>query len=259
VELYTDADIVIIVGGDPAAICDAGTLAYAFPCNIDTTFDRPITGTFNFCLAKLSSTSLQISDGMSVLQQLSASNIPAYYSQYTKATFYPASLGISILDVTVHEVAHILGFSDLLYPYTRDEFGVPRTARDAFNNNAPIPLTRICGNGSSTYDFLPSESVIQVIQPSPTDQPNRYEHYFVTERIRTVAQIHYNCSTLIGGRLEDVAVGARQCYGAHWHERLYYSELLSPTVSEGSENRLSLMTLAFMEDTGWYQVDCTWL
>ena len=254
---FTDADLVIAVGGDPAQICSEGTLAYAFPCNIDTTFDRPITGTFNFCLAKLSSTSLQVSDGTSVLQRLSNSNIPAYYSVYTNATLYPEKLGISILDVTVHEVAHILGFSDLLYPYTRDEFGVPRTARDASNNNAPIPLTRICGNGSSTTDYLPSENVIQVVQPSPTTDPNRYEHYFITERVRTMAQLHFNCSTLIGGRLEDVAVGARPCYGSHWHERLYYSELLSPTVGEGSENRLSVLTLAFMEDTGWYKVDCT--
>jgi Leishmanolysin len=255
---YTDADLVIIVGGDPAQICGDGTLAYAFPCNIDTAFDRPITGTFNFCLNKLSSTSLQVSDGTSVLQQLSASDIPAYYSGYTNTTFYPEKLAVSILDVTTHEVAHVLGFSDLLYPYTRDEFGVPRTARDASNNNAPIPTTRVCGNGTSTFDYLPPENVIQVVQPSTTD-PTRYEHYFVTERVRAVAQIHLNCSTLIGGRLEDVAVGARSCYGSHWHERLYYSELLSPTVSEGSENILSVLTLAFMEDTGWYKVDCTLL
>ena len=253
---FTSADLVIVVGGDPAQICSDGTLAYAFPCNIDQMFDRPITGTFNFCLDKLSSSSLQVSDGSSILERLSVSNIPAYYSIYTNATFYPERLGVSILDVTIHEVAHILGFSDLLYPYTRDEFGVPRTPRDANNNNAPIPTTRICGNGSSTFGFLPSETMIQVQQPSATD-PNRYEHYFVTERVRTVSQIHFNCPTLIGGRLEDVAVGARQCYGSHWHERLYYSELLSPSVSEGSENILSLLTLAFMEDTGWYKVDCT--
>ena len=254
---YTDADLVIIVGGDPSQICAAGTLAYAFPCNIDTRFDRPITGTFHFCLAKLSSTSLQVSDGTSILESLSGSNIPAYYSAYTNATFYPEKLGISILDVTIHEVAHILGFTELLYPYTRDEFGVPRTARDA--NNTPVPTTRVCGNGTSNFGYFPPESVVQVVQPSSTTDPNRYEHYFVTERVRAISQLHFNCSTLMGGRLEDVAVGARPCYGSHWHERLYYSELLSPTVSEGSENILSLLTLAFMEDTGWYKVDCTLL
>ncbi len=252
---YTGADIVIVVGGDPDQICADGTLAYAVPCNLDTTLDRPIAGTFNFCLAKVSSTSLQIGDGISPLDLLTGTNIPEYYSAYTNTTFYPENLAVSILDVAVHEVAHILGFSDILYPYTRDEFGVPRTARDTSNNNAPIPIQRTCGNGTVTLGFFPSENVVQVTQPSTAD-PNRYEQYFVTERVRAISQIHFNCSTLIGGRLEDISNDGRQCFGAHWHERLYYGELLSPSVSEGGENILSLLTLAFMEDTGWYKVDC---
>ena len=253
---YTDADIVIVVGGDPDQICADGTLAYAVPCNIDTTLDRPIAGTFNFCLAKLSSTSLQIGDGMSPLEFLTGTNIPEYYSAYTNTTLYPENLAVSILDVAVHEVAHILGFSDILYPFTRDEFGVPRTARDATNNNAPIPIQRACGNGTVITGFLPPENVVRVTQPSTSD-PNRYEHYFVTERVKAISQIHFNCSTLIGGRLEDISNDRRQCFGAHWHERSYYGELLSPSVNQGGENVLSLLTLAFMEDTGWYKVDCT--
>ena len=252
---YTDADLVIVVGGDPDNLCSGSTLAYAVPCSFEATLDRPVTGTFHFCLAKLSSTSLQIGDGTSVLQRLTGSNIPSYFSVYTNATFYPERLSISILDVTVHEVAHILGFSDLLYPYTRDENGVPRTPRNASDFNQPSLIERTCGNGTLAYGYFPSENVVQV-QPS-TEDPNRYEHYFVTERVRTISRIHFNCPTLIGARLEDVAEGGRPCYGAHWHERLYYGELLSPTVSEGSENVLSLLTLAFMEDTGWYKVDCT--
>jgi Leishmanolysin len=253
---YTDADLVIVVGGDPDNYCSGGTLAYAIPCSLDSTLNRPVTGTFNFCLAKVSSTSLQIGDGTSALQRLTGSNIPSYYSAYANTTFYPERLSISILDVTVHEVAHVLGFSDLLYPITRDEYGVPRTPRNASNFNQPLQIQRTCGNGSVAYGYFPSENVVQVIQPSAED-PNRYEQYFVTERVRTISQIHFNCSTLIGARLEDVEIGGPQCFGAHWHERQYYGELLSPTVSEGSENILSLLTLAYMEDTGWYKVDCT--
>jgi hypothetical protein len=252
---YTDADIVVIVGGDPAMICDTGpgTLAYAFPCNIDTQFDRPVTGSFNFCLSRLgTSTSVAVDD--SILQALSPNlDIPQFYSVYTNTTFYPERLTISLLEVTVHELAHILGFSSLLYPYTRDEFGSPRTPRDSSNN--PIMIERTCWNGSTTFDYVPPDTVVQV-QTSMYD-PSRYESYFITERVSAVAQIQFNCSTLIGSRLEDLDGNSNGgCLGSHWHERDYYGELLSPVVNEGSENVLSFTTLALMEDTGWYKVDC---
>jgi Leishmanolysin len=86
--------------------------------------------------------------------------------------------------------------------------------------------------------------------------PNRFEHYVVTERVRAVSQILFNCSKLIGARLQDIDSGRDDCFGSHWHERLYYTELLSPVLNQGSENVLSLLTLAFMDDTGWYKVDC---
>jgi Leishmanolysin len=254
---YPNADLVVVVGGDPVQICEegSGTLAYAIPCALDTTLDRPIIGTFNFCLSQLAATALQAANGLSVLEQIGNGAIPLSYSVYTNTTFYPDRLGTSLLDVTVHEVAHILGFSSLLYPYARDENGTPRTPRDS-STNVPIPLQRTCGNGTIAFGYFPSESVIQVTQPSPQTDPNRYEHYIVTERVRAVSQIHFNCSNLIGGRLEDIAAGRIDCFGSHWHERFYLTELLSPTVNTDSENVLSVLTLAFMEDTGWYKVDC---
>jgi hypothetical protein len=247
---YTDTDLVIVVGGDPGGICDGGTLAYAIPCGLDVITERPIIGTFNFCLEQVT-TSVVVGGETTILDMIGGTDVTRYYSIYTNTTFQADRLGISLIDITVHEMAHILGFTSLLYAFTRDEDGLPRTARTS--DGLPIPTTRVCGNGTtSSSGFLPSENVVQVI-PSPTNSTG-FEQYIVTERTRTITQMQFNCSTLIGARLEDSDL----CFGSHWHERLYFGELLSPVVSEGSENLLSLLTLALMEDTGWYRVDCTW-
>jgi hypothetical protein len=251
---YTDTDLVIIVGGDPGGICSGGTLehtlAYAFPCGLDEITERPVVGTFNFCLEQVT-TSVVVGGETTILDMIGGTDVTRHYSTYTNATFQADRLGISLIDITVHEMAHILGFISLLYAFTRDEDGLPRTARTS--DGLPVPTTRVCGNGTtSSSGFLPSENVVQVI-PSPTNSTG-FEQYIVTERTRTITQMQFNCSTLIGARLED----ADLCFGSHWHERLYFGELLSPVVSEGTENLLSLLTLALMEDTGWYRVDCTW-
>jgi Leishmanolysin len=248
---YDNTDLVVVVGGDPGQLCgdNTGTLAYAFPCGLDTLTDRPIVGTFNFCLNTITTSEI-IGGTETLLERLGGQDLPLYYSVYTNQKFQPDRLGISIKDVAVHELTHILGFSFLLYPYFRDDFGNPRTPRDS-STGEPIPLQRACGNGTVITGVLPSGDVVQV-GPSPWD-PSRWEHYIVTERVQRMTQMLFNCSSLIGARLED----SDNCYGSHWHERDFYSELLSPVVSEGTENVLSYLTLAFLEDTGWYLVDCT--
>jgi Leishmanolysin len=248
---YDQTDLVVVVGGDPGGLCNdgGGTLAYAFPCGLDSVTDRPIVGTFNFCLNTITTSEI-IGGPNTILESLGGEDLPLYYSVYTNQKFQRDRLGISLKDVAVHELTHILGFSFLLYPFFRDDDGNPRTARDSSGD--PIPQQRTCGNGTVITGVLPSENVIQVTM-SPWDA-SRFQHFIVTDRVRTLTHMQFNCSSLIGARLED----SDNCYGSHWHERDFYGELLSPVVSEGTENVLSFLTLAFLEDTGWYLVDCTW-
>ena len=249
--VHNQSDLVVLVGGDPGQRCGTrgGTLAYAFPCALDTLTGRPTIGTFNFCLSTITTSEI-IGGEDTILELLGGEDLPQYYSMYTQQTFQRDRLGIAIKDVAVHEMAHILGFSFLLYPFMRDEFGNPRTERDS--TGLPVASQRPCGNGTVITDYHPSESTIQVAQDAAT---GAWEHYMVTERVRAVTQMQFNCSSLSGARLED----GNNCYGSHWHERDFYGELLSPVVSEGSENVLSYLTLALLEDTGWYLVDCTCL
>jgi hypothetical protein len=43
---------------------------------------------------------------------------------------------------------------------------------------------------------------------------------------------------------------------SHFDERLFYSELMGPIASEfGKSDILSPLTLALLDDSGWYQVN----
>jgi Leishmanolysin len=237
---YSDADLVIIVGGDPEGYCGDGTLAYAFPCSLDQT-DRPIVGVINFCLNE------PVTDGylVGLLPTIPGVDLTSFYSTWTGATLRADHLRLSQLEVTLHELTHVLGFSTNLLPLFRDESGVPYTDRQI--GGAPVESVRQCVNGTNVTDMNPSEATVQLKQLSD----GRFEQYIVTPRVQTIARNHFNCQTLLGGRLQE----DENCFGSHWHERHHFSDLLGPVVNAGSANSLSLLTLALLDDTGWYQVD----
>ena len=73
----------------------------------------------------------------------------------------------------------------------------------------------------------------------------------VTKRVREEARKHFNCSTLEGGELENQ--GGKGTALAHWEKRLFENEGMTGATTQNSV--FSRMTLALMEDTGWYKVD----
>lgn len=75
----------------------------------------------------------------------------------------------------------------------------------------------------------------------------------MTRKVRRVAQNQFNCPTLVGAQLENRPFGL-SCFGDHWDERAYYSELLSGVVSSNG-NSMSALTLALFEDSGWYKAN----
>jgi len=84
---------------------------------------------------------------------------------------------------------------------------------------------------------------------------NRYAS-IVTEKVRAVARNQFDCQSLEGARLENQPTRPESCTGDHWDERLFYPEALSGVISP-TANILSSLTLALMEDSGWYKANYT--
>ena len=70
--------------------------------------------------------------------------------------------------------------------------------------------------------------------------------YMDMPSVRDWIRWHFNCSTLPGPELEDY--GGRF---SHWEERIFYNEIMTPVTDE-MRPVLSGLTLAFLDDTGWY-------
>jgi hypothetical protein len=120
--------------------------------------------------------------------------------------------------LVLHEVNHILSFSSSLF----DQF------KDASGNSIPLAQVQI----SRTVNGV-SRNMI------------------ATPKVLATAQKHFNCNTLEGLELENQ--GGDGTAGSHWEERIMAGDFM---IGESySENVISDMTLALMEDSGWYQVN----
>jgi Leishmanolysin len=235
---FSNADLVIIVGGDLERICSTRQLAYARACTLDRQTDRPIVGKMEFCLDGSKNRTFQ--------PMIYDIPIAPFYENFTGVLFRQDHLQISLQEIALHEMVHILGFSSNLFPYFREKNGEPRMTRDS--DGEPIAITRICGDGTQTdMDNVPSENMVKVV----ATEDGTYQQYIVTPTVQAMARNHFNCDAIQGGRLAD----SSDCISSHWHERHYFGDLMGPKASKSSENTLSLLTLALLADSGWYQVD----
>eukprot|EP00746_Dinoflagellata_sp_MGD_P126477 gnl/MRDRNA2_/MRDRNA2_61314_c0_seq1.p1 gnl/MRDRNA2_/MRDRNA2_61314_c0~~gnl/MRDRNA2_/MRDRNA2_61314_c0_seq1.p1 ORF type:complete len:691 (+),score=122.19 gnl/MRDRNA2_/MRDRNA2_61314_c0_seq1:47-2074(+) len=72
--------------------------------------------------------------------------------------------------------------------------------------------------------------------------------YLVTPKIMEFMKEHFGCDA------ESIGIGAALDAGmAHWHPRVFFGDVQTPE-SYGVIHVVSGATLAFLEDTGWYQV-----
>lgn len=237
---YSDADLVIVVGGDDDGVCQEKQLAFSRPCVLDEQTDRPIIGVMQFCLNQGNQTRQPIINGI---------ELAPYYSTLVGARFREEHLQLPLLDIATHEMAHILAFAPFLFSYFRDENGQPLMERDV--NGEPIPISRTCGDGTTNIGSYPSDQIVQVVQ---TDDGS-WQQFLVTPTVQAMARNHFNCRTLLGGRLDDIRAGNNNCLGSHWHARNHFGDLLGAVASDSSERSLSLLTLALMQDSGWYRVN----
>ncbi|CAI2730977.1 unnamed protein product [Schistosoma spindalis] len=149
------------------------------------------------------------------------------------------------LGVFLHEIGHALGFASHNFPFMRYPDGTPRTPRD--------------DKGKPKYrdeygNYIPSNETIKKITRAWRSTEGLFTkdfYSFVTPSILTAARTHFNCSQLDGADLENrYQTGPIE---SHWEGRAYSGEVMASRVSVDSS--VSLVTLGFFEDSGWYTVN----
>lgn len=215
-----DADLVLYISAQSSTrYCGPSTLAVAVACNFDQ-FDRPTAGAVNFCLEQV-----DLDETGSASESIIEDNV----------------------DVAIHEAAHVLAMSSNSYRFFYDsDTGRPRSSR-------PFKTVAVtCVDEQERTLVVPDENTLKFFVGSNTQ---RYAA-IVTPKVLAVTRNQFDCQEILGAPLENQPTGSQSCTGDHWEERLFYPEALSGVISP-TTNILSPLTLALMEDSGWYMANYT--
>ena len=179
----TDADIIIFVMSSNE---DESWLAWAGACSLRGGSKRPIVG---------------------------VTNINEKYIEYSKkdVEYFARTM--------IHEVMHILGFSNGLFT----EFNIT-----------------VAGGITETVSKNYNGTTKDVIK-------------LKTPKVIEVARAHYNCNSLTGMYMEND--GSAGSAGSHW-EKIHNGHDIMIAQDTGDEV-ITELTLALFEDTGWYIIDRT--
>ena len=241
----SDADLVIIVSAynelGTMPVCGGHSLALGASCALDQ-WDRPVIGFINVCLKEEPDTSpLELDD----LVTKAFKNANGFQpTKLPNATVPEDHQRVDPTTILVHELAHTLGFDSYLFKFFRNgTTGEPLTPRPFGTALVQCPMD----DHPSEVRGFPSDKVLKI------GLKENGETYFdiVTPRVAQVARNHFDCQSLAGARLENFE---STCVGSHWDERLFLTDILSPALA-WRNNLLSPLTLALLEDTGWYHVN----
>eukprot|EP01116_Phalansterium_solitarium_P004836 TRINITY_DN15_c4_g1_i1.p1 TRINITY_DN15_c4_g1~~TRINITY_DN15_c4_g1_i1.p1 ORF type:complete len:787 (+),score=274.43 TRINITY_DN15_c4_g1_i1:247-2607(+) len=132
---------------------------------------------------------------------------------------------ISQIRVAIHELCHVLGYNSVGFSRFFDP-----------NTNSHFAASQVMQNSTVSYGATPRQ-VLKIVTPN----------------VVQAARNHFGCPTLDGLELEDG--GAAGTAGQHWEKRILLNEYMTGTASPNPI--VSNMTLAALEDSGWYKVDYT--
>lgn len=127
----------------------------------------------------------------------------------------------------MHETTHVLGFSGPAFSTYLDENGNTR-------QNTVQTVSKTFNGVTKNIMYLTTPSVI------------------------AATRTHFNCSSAIGAELEEF--GDSSTIGSHWDTRVFLGEIMMGSTNYYNPSNgpaLSIMTLAALQDSGWYQVDFT--
>lgn len=248
-----------------------GTLASALSCQRDQ-YDRPITGSIDFCLGGMGDVSTDFNIVQAIAEKEASSgggrggNYDGQASEkwqgwtgktegttddeaattsssasFTLDNVNRATVQYSV-GVAVHEIGHVLGItSDSLRYFRHPITGMPLTPR-------PFTLNSVkCVSGEEVaYVGLPGHNVMKQV----TDKETGSNHFeVITPTVQRIVRNHFNCPNATGAKLENQPT-SQDCFGSHWDERTYYTEIMGSVFSE-TANILSPLTIALLEDSGW--------
>jgi len=121
-----------------------------------------------------------------------------------------------IYKVLLHELTHVIGFNSYKFPYFRDANGQP-------------------------YKSVTRNQVINGKKISK----------IITPKVLAAAREHFGCNEMDGVTLEDGGDGTT--HDSHWEKRLFRNEYM--TGSSDHTAVISKISLALLEDSGWYRVE----
>lgn len=151
-----------------------------------------------------------------------------------------------LLSTVKHEILHALGFSVSLYAFFRDKDGNPLTERSPETGKPPL------NESLQTYQW--SNQVINTFT-RPWLVKDGYikkeVQMIVTPTVVQEVRDYFNCSELEGAELEDQ--GEEGTVLTHWEKRVFENEAMTGTHTQNPI--ISRITLALMEDTGWYKAN----
>uniref|UniRef100_A0A1B6C3F0 Leishmanolysin-like peptidase n=1 Tax=Clastoptera arizonana TaxID=38151 RepID=A0A1B6C3F0_9HEMI len=148
-----------------------------------------------------------------------------------------------LLSTVKHEILHALGFSVSLFAFYRDSKGNPLTARE--DNGKPRLNEKLQARQWSDKVIKTVVRKNWVVHGEVVD---REVQLMVTPKVVDEVRRHFNCSTLEGAELEDQ--GEEGTALTHWEKRVFENEAMTGTHTQNPV--YSRLTLALMEDTGWY-------
>ncbi|XP_075466035.1 leishmanolysin-like peptidase isoform X2 [Ascaphus truei] len=153
---------------------------------------------------------------------------------------------VGMLSTVKHEIIHALGFSAGLFAFYYDDDGKPMTQRYA--NGLP-EFNESLGLYQWSDRVVRSVSRLWDVRGPKMLQHNVF--LLVTPRVTEEVRKHFNCPILDGMELENQ--GGLGTELNHWEKRLLENEAM--TGSHTQNRVFSRITLALMEDTGWYRAN----
>ncbi|XP_059612345.1 leishmanolysin-like peptidase isoform X1 [Phlebotomus argentipes] len=153
----------------------------------------------------------------------------------------------TLLSTVKHEILHALGFSVSLYAFFRDEKGYPRTPRKP-DTGKPYLNEKLQIHQWSNSTI---KRIVREHWAVRGGHIRRAIDMMVTPRVVEEARKHFNCNILEGAELEDQ--GGEGTALTHWEKRIFENEAMTGTHTQSPV--FSRITLALMEDSGWYKAN----
>lgn len=209
--------------------CEETTFAMSAPCLLYQSTDRPLVSIVSLCLTNLVTT------------------LPPPFSS-DPSNNSNNNINDQRLEHTIlHEITHNLGFNSEMYKFYRN----PRTGQPL----VPRPFIKTqsinCVQKRTLKDIELPTNVIEPLFHSTTNQLKSF--HMITPTVQQIVRTQFNCPHVanIAGLLENQPTNSNDCFGSHWDERYHLYNSMSSLYDQ--EAYFTPLTLALLEDTGWYR------